>query len=69
MIENEIALLEKKEKELEKSLVDPDTYQVPQKVLELDKEFKNIKLQLSKNLKTWEKLSDELQKIESKFKD
>lgn len=69
VIENEIALLEKKEKELEKSLVDPDTYQVPQKVLELDKEFKNIKLQLSKNLKTWEKLSDELQKIESKFKD
>jgi ATP-binding cassette subfamily F protein 3 len=69
VIENEIALLEKKENELEKYLVDPDTYQVPQKVLELDLEFKDVKLQLSENLKTWERLSDELQKIESKFKD
>ena len=69
LIENEIALLEKKETELENSLADPENYRDSQKVLELNREFNNVKLNLAENLKTWEKLSDELHQIESKFKD
>ncbi len=68
IIEKEIALLEKKEKELESALVSPETYQDSQKALELNKEFSNIKLNLNEYLKRWEKLSDELQIIELKFK-
>ncbi|UCH64662.1 MAG: ABC-F family ATP-binding cassette domain-containing protein [Ignavibacterium sp.] len=68
VIEKEIELLEKKEKALESSLADPKTYQDQQKALELNKKFSELKLTLSENLKTWEKLSDELHKVESKFK-
>jgi ATP-binding cassette subfamily F protein 3 len=68
VIEKEIELLEKKEKALESSLADPQTYQDQQKALELNKEFNELKLTISGNLKTWGKLSEELQKIEAKFK-
>jgi ATP-binding cassette subfamily F protein 3 len=68
LIEKEITLLEKKEKELESFLADPETYQDSQKALELNKEFESVKSKLSENLNKWGNLSDKLQKIESKFK-
>lgn len=68
LVEKEIELLDKKEKQLEGSLVDPDTYKDPQKASELNEEFKNVKLKLSEKLKKWENLNNELQHIESEYK-
>jgi ATP-binding cassette subfamily F protein 3 len=68
LIEKEIELLEKKEKQLESSLADPNTYRDPKKSLELNKEFNDVKLELGENLKMWENLNEELQKIESTLK-
>jgi len=68
LVEKEIELFDKKEKQLERFLADPDSYKDPQKVSELNEEFKNVKLKLSAVLKTWESLNEELQNIESDFK-
>lgn len=68
LVEKEIELFDKKEKQLESFLADPDIYKDPQKVAELNEEFQNVKLKLSGVLKTWESLNEELQTIESDFK-
>ena len=68
LVEKEIELLDKKEKQLERFLVEPDIYKDPKKVSELNEEFNNVKLKLSEKLKMWENLNSELQDIESEFK-
>jgi ATP-binding cassette, subfamily F, member 3 len=67
LVEKEIQTLEIKEKHLESSLADPVIYKDSQQLLQVQKDFNNVKLKLSENLSVWEKLNEELQEIESKF--
>ena len=42
-------------------------YKDSQQLLQVQKDFNNVKLKLSENLSVWEKLNEKLQEIESKF--
>ncbi len=66
-LEHEIELLEKKEKELESILADPDTYNNPQTAREKNLEFTSIKESLEKCFSNWDKSSEELAEIEKQF--
>ena len=67
ILEQEIDELEKKEKHLEKTLANPDTYNDHEKATELGNEFSEIKQKLNVCLNKWERLNTELKNIESQF--
>jgi len=66
-VENKISFLEKREKELELDLANPETYINADTARSKNNEFKQIKLDLAGYLKEWEYLSNELSEIEKKF--
>ena len=66
-LEKEIEILEANEKELEDTLADPATYQDISKANELNNEFNFVKGKLSLLLQQWEKLTEELMKVEAQF--
>jgi ATP-binding cassette subfamily F protein 3 len=66
-LEQKIDFLEKKEKQIEQTLADPETYNDHQKAGELNIEFSAVKEELAECLAEWEKLNKELIKIESQF--
>jgi len=66
-LEKEIAGLENKEKELEKTLADQETYNNPNFAREKTTEFNKVKETLEVTLSEWEKFSEELNKIERRF--
>jgi len=66
-LEKEIAYLENKEKELEKTLADEKIYADTVKTKEITFEYKSIKEKLNYKLAEWSRLSEELQKIEDQF--
>ena len=66
-LEKEIELLERREKHLEQTLADQETYNNPNKATELNTEFIKVKKELSDCLIGWENLNEELSNIESQF--
>ena len=66
-LENQIELLEKKEKKLEHDLTLPEIFSNPQKARETTFEFGETKKKLLEKIKDWEKISEELQEIEKQF--
>ena len=66
-VEKKIEDLEKEEQKLEQALVDPNTYNQPEKAVNLNKDFINVKNELAEFMKEWEELSARLSEIESKF--
>ncbi len=66
-LENQIELLEKKEKKLEHDLTLPEIFSNPQKARETTFEFGETKKKLLEKIKNWEKISEELQEIEKQF--
>ncbi len=66
-LENEIELLEKKQKELEELLADPRTYGDLGKAREKNLELTDIKERLETCISEWSKCSDELAEIEKRF--
>lgn len=67
ILEKKIEKLEKREKLLEQALANPDTYNDNKKAMELNNDFKVVKSELSETFDKWEKLSEELQRVESEF--
>ena len=67
LLEKEIEELEKREKQFEETLADPQTYADNEKAAGLSNDFKEIKQKLSNCLAEWEKLNTELHNIESQF--
>ncbi|MHB9012145.1 MAG: ABC-F family ATP-binding cassette domain-containing protein [Ignavibacteriaceae bacterium] len=66
-LENQIELLEKKEKKLEHDLTLPEIFSNPQKARETTFEFGETKKKLLEKIKDWEKISEELLEIEKQF--
>jgi ATP-binding cassette subfamily F protein 3 len=66
-VEKKISFLEKREKELELDLANPETYINADTARSKNNEFKQIKLDLAGYLKEWEYLSNKLSEIEKKF--
>ena len=66
-VEKKIEDLEKEEQKLEQALVDPKTYNEPEKAADLNKGFINVKNELAEFMKEWEELSAMLLEVESKF--
>jgi ATP-binding cassette subfamily F protein 3 len=67
LLEKKIEELEEKERKIEETLAQPETYNDPQKSFSLNKDFKIIKEELSGVILKWEKKSEELINIESQF--
>jgi ATP-binding cassette, subfamily F, member 3 len=67
LLEKRIEELEEKEKHLEYNLTEPEIYNDPQKLLEVNKEFKKAKEELAEVMTNWERISEELLNIESQF--
>jgi len=66
-LELKISELEEIEKQLEKELADPVLYNNPGLMKEKNREFNNVKKELSQLIKDWEIQSTELQNVEKKF--
>ncbi len=66
-LEEKIESLEKKEKEIEISLLEPETYNDPIKARERTIEFNQVKTNLEQSVAEWGKLSEDLAKIEQQF--
>ncbi|MHB8579217.1 MAG: ABC-F family ATP-binding cassette domain-containing protein [Ignavibacteriaceae bacterium] len=66
-LENQIELLEKKEKKLEYDLTLPEIFSNPQKARETTFEFGETKKRLVEKIKDWERISEELQEIEKQY--
>ncbi len=66
-LEEEIEKLEAKENELKKLLLEPETYNSPMKARDVTLELNQNKSELEKKVAEWEKLSEELLKIEKQF--
>ncbi|HUX61300.1 MAG TPA: ABC-F family ATP-binding cassette domain-containing protein, partial [Ignavibacteriaceae bacterium] len=66
-LENQIEILEKKEKELEHSLTLQDVFSNPQRAREATFEFGETKKKLADKIKEWEKASEELLEVEKQF--
>ncbi len=67
VLEKRISELEEKEKYLEKELTLPGIYSNPEKVRTKNLEFQESKKELEQVLSEWEKVSNELARIESQF--
>ncbi|MHB1688567.1 MAG: ABC-F family ATP-binding cassette domain-containing protein [Ignavibacteriaceae bacterium] len=66
-LENQIELLEKKEKKLENDLTLPEIFSNSQKAKEITFEFGETKKNLQEKIKEWEKVSEQLLEIEKQF--
>jgi len=66
-IESEIARLESEQKQCEADLMDEKIYSNPQLSRETQTKYQSVKETLQSRLHEWERLSDELSEIESKF--
>ena len=66
-LEKEIGSLEKREKDIEQSLADPEIYTNPSRAREKTLEFNQTKEALEKVIAEWGKLSEELTQIERQF--
>ncbi len=66
-LEAEIEKHELRKEELEKLLLKPDTYNSPVKAREVSIELNQLKTELEQKVSKWEKLSEELLKIERQF--
>ncbi len=66
-LEVDIERLELKEDELEKLLLEPETYNSPMKARDLTIELNQLKSTLENKVSAWEKLSEELLGIEKEF--
>ena len=66
-IELEIEKLESREDELEKLLLEPETYNSPIKARDITMELNQLKSVLEKKVSAWEKVSEELLRIEKEF--
>lgn len=66
-LEGTIVKLETEQKELEQKLGDPEIYSDGEEARKLTLKFNNVKAELEKILKSWEALTEELQKIESQY--
>lgn len=66
-LEEQIGKLEKNEKDLESSLIDPAIYANPERVKNARFELNETKRQLVITIAEWEKLNNELIRIEDKF--
>ena len=66
-VESEIDSLEKREKELEEILADPNIYSDANNAKNFTQEFNEVKSSLEDNLAKWEKLSEKLSEIEEQF--
>ncbi len=66
-LESKIDTLEKKEQELEKNLTDENIYGDPQLLKETTSNFNQTKIALETSIEQWQKLSEELTKIENQF--
>jgi ATP-binding cassette subfamily F protein 3 len=67
IIEKNIEQLEQKEKELEINLSSPELYGDTENLKQLTSKFYQVKSELESSLSEWDKLSEKLQQIESKF--
>lgn len=66
-LEKKISELEKNQKQLELNLTDPEIYSNAEQLKETTRNFNNAKNELEKVLYKWEKLNEELVRIESQF--
>jgi ATP-binding cassette subfamily F protein 3 len=66
-LEKKINELEKNQKQLELNLTDPEIYSNAEQLKETTRNFNNAKNELEKVLYKWEKLNEELVRIESQF--
>jgi ATP-binding cassette subfamily F protein 3 len=67
VLEKQIAILERNQKELEELLLSSDTYKNITFAKEKNSELKRIKIELEECLKEWEKLTNEVLEIEAKL--
>ncbi len=66
-LEEEIEKLESREDDLEKLMLEPETYNSPIKAREVTIELNQLKSNLENKVSAWEKLSEELLRIEKQF--
>ena len=60
-VEDRIAKMEKRQKEVEKDLADPDVFQNRERSIPLLSEYKNLKEKLDQSFLEWEKLQEKLE--------
>jgi ATP-binding cassette, subfamily F, member 3 len=66
-LEKEIGIFEKRQRELEKILIDPRVYSNPNEAREKNLEYIQTKELLDKTIMDWEKLSEDLHNVEKQF--
>ncbi|NWF50000.1 MAG: ABC-F family ATP-binding cassette domain-containing protein, partial [Ignavibacteriaceae bacterium] len=66
-LENEIQSLEQELEKINAVLINPDSYNNPNQIKELNERHKELKLSLDKKVKEWEEVSLSLEEIEKEF--
>ena len=67
-LEKEIHELEHELEKINKSLINPDSYSNQNKIRELNKKHRELKIRLDNKVSEWEEVSLSLEEIERKFR-